>query len=310
MDETRLPKVVISLDFEMRWGMHDKLGIDFDAYRENLENVRVVVPALLKLFSERKINATWACVGALGCQNWDDYFRRAPSPPQYENSSLKVNARYAEIDPNGYLHFAPELLYEIHNTAGQELGTHTFSHLYLREPGITAEDVQNDLIAFSELWHEMFGYSPISFVFPRNQVAFLSVIRSSSIHVWRGNEEAWHFNCNEVLTNASLPRMLRLIEAVNPLVRRAAPLVGGMTRSSLFLRSNLNRPMWALHYKRIRMELNQMKAGEIFHLWWHPHNLGSNVKCRLSRVEMVLDLIAERCEKRLLISNSMNQLIS
>ena len=64
-DSEAPPSVVISLDFELRWGMHDRLGTNYDAYRENLENVREIVPALLKLFSEHKIRVTWACVGAL-----------------------------------------------------------------------------------------------------------------------------------------------------------------------------------------------------------------------------------------------------
>ena len=48
------------------------------AYRENLEGVQEVVLALLRLLSDRKLRATWACVGALGCANWDDYFSKRP----------------------------------------------------------------------------------------------------------------------------------------------------------------------------------------------------------------------------------------
>ena len=59
-------RVVFSLDFELRWGVHDVYGTDFSAYRSNLEQVRDAVPVLLRLFSSYGVRATWAAVGALG----------------------------------------------------------------------------------------------------------------------------------------------------------------------------------------------------------------------------------------------------
>src|SRR5262249_384382 len=80
------PKAVWSLDFELRWGMHDLLGMDRNAYRTNLEGAREAVPLLLDLFVQRGVRATWATVGALACNDWDEYFRLAPPPPAYGDS--------------------------------------------------------------------------------------------------------------------------------------------------------------------------------------------------------------------------------
>src|SRR5215475_4530212 len=88
------PKVVWSLDFELRWGVHDVLGLDRDRYRKNLEGAREAVPKLLQLFTQRGVRATWATVGALACRNWDEYFRRAPGPPHYVNPQLAIDPRY------------------------------------------------------------------------------------------------------------------------------------------------------------------------------------------------------------------------
>ena len=304
-----LPSVVISLDFELRWGMHDKLRFDIDAYRENLEKVWQVVPLLLKLFQSRKIRVTWACVGALGCRDWDEYFSRAPRQPKYHDSSLAVSPQYAELDPGGQLHFALELLQLVHATPGQELGVHTFSHIYMREPGVTAEDVKADLLAASLLWKDRLGVLPISLTFPRNQYAFLDTIRACGIMIWRGNEHPWYYDCNEASTNNILPRVLRLIDSLNPLTRRASPLEDGMTRASLFLRLNLPYSAWRFHVARIRRELDTLRPREIFHLWWHPHNLGSEVSIRITRVEEICNIIAEKCERGLLLSQNMGDLV-
>jgi len=303
------PAVVLSLDFEMRWGCYDKLGMDREAYRENLENVREVVPALLRLFGERNIRATWATVGALACDNWEEYFRRAPASPNYGDATLRFSEKYAEVDPDGRLHFAPDLVRAIHETPGQELGTHTFSHIFMREPGITAEDVDADLAAVVRLWRERFGIEPRSLVFPRNQHSFIERILATPIRVWRGNESPWYHECTDAGTNKMLPRLLRLLDALNPGVRRAARMEGAMNRASLFFRANLPEALWKLHLSRIRGELAALGPGQVFHLWWHPHNLGADMARRMARVERVLDLIAESLRAGGRVSRCMGDLV-
>jgi len=300
---------VVSVDFERRWGLHHRLGLDFAAYREHLENVQPVVVSLLQLLTARHIRATWAAVGALACRDWTEYFARAPLAPKYENSTLAISPRYAELDRDGHLHFAPELLRLVYTSHGQELGTHTFSHILMREPGVTADDVRADLGAVARLWRERFGAPPISLVFPRNQVAFLPVIRSCGIRIWRGNEAGGHYDCNESSTNRPIARARRLLDAINPFARHASVVEGDMTRASVFLRTNLPGPAWALHCARIRNELDSLRPPQVFHIWWHDHNLGADMLRRLARVEQVLDMVAERCQRGRLVSQRMGDLL-
>ena len=304
-----IARAVFSLDFELRWGVHDVYGLDFDAYRGNLEQVRQAVPALLACFQKHNIHATWAAVGALGCECWDEYFARAPRPPQYKSGTFAIKREYAELDPDGILHFAPDLIRQIVACPGQELGSHTFSHLYLREAGITAEDVAADFAAVARLYEERFGVTPRSLVFPRNQPAFLDVVRNSTIKVWRGNPEAWYYECEDSEHNGPLPRALKLIDSMNPLTRRAAPMNGGMTRASLFLRLSLPQYLWTAHLAKIKRELASLHPNDIFHLWFHPHNLGQNMKLRLSRVEQVAELIVEKAQRGELVSCTMGSLV-
>jgi len=309
IEMTQRPTVVISLDFELRWGMQARLRFDPNAYRENLENEIPVVQQLLKLFLERRIHATWAVVGAIACHGWDEYFLRAPRPPRYHDPNLAISPRYAELDPDGRLHFGAGAVHAIHDTPGQELGTHTFSHILMREPGISADDVRLDLQAAASLWRERFGAAPVSLVFPKNQIAFDSVVRDCGIRIWRGTEGPWYFDRNDARRISPLSRGLRLIDAVNPFVCRASPVQGNVTRSSLFLRTNLPRPAWALHVARIRRELAALRAPQVFHLWWHPHNLGVQTRTRIGRVEQILNLIASECARGRVVSRSMSQLL-
>jgi peptidoglycan/xylan/chitin deacetylase (PgdA/CDA1 family) len=283
-------KVVWSLDFELRWGMHDLLGLDRDSYRKNLEGAREAVLQLLRLFTRRRVRATWATVGALACQNWEDYFLRAPAPPRYINTQLAINPRYADLDPDGVLHFAPDLVALVAETPGQDVGTHTFSHLYLGELGVMQTDAAADHAATLALFRERLGVTPTSLVFPRNQVAFLAHYRGHGIRAWRDNENAWYYQLTRH-TNHPLVRGLRMMDALTPWRVRGGSFSGGRTPSTLFVRVYLPESLWNLHLARIVAETRRIKPGGVLHFWLHPHNLGADVPRGIRRLEQVLDVI-------------------
>jgi peptidoglycan/xylan/chitin deacetylase (PgdA/CDA1 family) len=302
--------ITISIDFELRWGLHDQLRFDTERYRKNLEEVPRVIPDLLQALAQHGVRATWAMVGALACTDWTDYFRRAPAPPRYQDPHFTFDKRYAEIDPDGYLHFAPSLVDMIAKCPGQEIGTHTFSHLFLGEAGVSAADVEADLSAAIQIHEERVGSAPVSLVFPRNQCAFLDVSRAKGIRIWRGNERDWYFNRNDSRSRSTLVRGRHVLDAINPWTCRAAPLEGDMTRSSLFFRPSLPDYLWPLHVRKIENSVSVMKPGDVFHMWFHPHNFGIDRVKRLARLQQVLAVMAELAHRRKLEFRSMRELHS
>jgi len=287
--------VAISIDLEMRWGMHDRLGLDMNAYRANLEAGRAAVPEILRILGERGLKATWAAVGALACTGWDEYFARAPAPPSYEAGELAIDARYADLDPDGTLHFLPAELGLIANSQGVDLGTHTFSHIFMLEPGITAHDVAGDLEAVRRLWTDRFGRAPVSLVFPRNQPNFLDVVAQAGIRVWRGNPLPWYYNRFASRHQDIVSRGLRFADALIPLAHTASAIDGRDCRASAFVRFDLPHALWGFHLNRLCRALDGMAPGEVFHLWFHEHNLGPALGHGLARLAEVCDLIAGRC---------------
>jgi len=300
--------VTVSVDFELRWGMHDRLGLDADLYRDNLEQVPAIVPELLRLFTQYGVHATWATVGAILCNGWDDYFARAPAPPRYRNSRLAVDVRYSEMDPDGHLHFAPSLVQAISGCRGQDLGTHTFSHLFLGEPGVTPQDASADIASAMRIHLERTGEAPVSLVFPRNQWAFLDVMRSHGIRLWRGTERSWYFRRTDSHSRSAVIRALQLLDGLNPWTAHTAPVEGDMTRSSLFLRVGLPDAAWKATLRKIRRALLLLRDGEVFHLWLHPHNFGTERAKRLARLEQALEIIATSAALRGLSLRSMREL--
>jgi hypothetical protein len=69
--------LLISLDFELHWGVRDQKTIA--DYRDNLLGERAAVPALLRIFSEYGMHATWATVGFLFFENREQLLRGLPA---------------------------------------------------------------------------------------------------------------------------------------------------------------------------------------------------------------------------------------
>lgn len=80
-------RFVISLDFELMWGVCDHSGIG--DYGDAVLGVRKALPAILEKFERNGIRATWATVGMLFAHNRDEIIDHAPSlKPTYDNPAL------------------------------------------------------------------------------------------------------------------------------------------------------------------------------------------------------------------------------
>lgn len=293
---------VISLDFELHWGVRDVWSVD--EYRANLLGVREVVPSLLDLLVERGIHATWATVGFLMSRSRGELLDSLPvDRPAYRNARLDPYAdlsRLGKDETEDPFHYAPSLVRLVADAPGQEIATHTFSHFYPLEPGASTEAFAADLDAALALAHKE-GLAIDSIVFPRNQVSreALRVCRECGIAAFRGTERAWYHRP----TPGSAPppaRALRLLDAYLPMGThhlQGAREVEGLVNvpASRFLRSSRGTP-GALDRMRVSRIARAMSAAAhrrtLFHLWWHPHGFGAEPEGNLTLLESILDVYA------------------
>ena len=148
--------LVISLDFELLWGVFDK--VDYKDKKSYFLNTKELVPKLLELFTEYDIHVTWATVGMLFNKNWEEWQNNLPSIyPKYINSQISAY-NYANSVPHKEVEemcFAKDLILQINNTPFQEVATHTYSHYYCLESGQTLNSFEADLrsaITIAEKW--------------------------------------------------------------------------------------------------------------------------------------------------------------
>ena len=94
-DRKRSGSFVISLDFELYWGVRHLPSVK--TYIRNLVGARVAIPAMLDLFTEYGIHATWAVVGFLFFDHTQALLDGAPSlRPRYVNKTLSP---YDDLPP-------------------------------------------------------------------------------------------------------------------------------------------------------------------------------------------------------------------
>ena len=193
---TALPagSLVISLDFELYWGIRDKRRLaDCEA---RLLGARAAIPKMLDLFARHEIAATWATVGFLFFDDKEELLGHLPEErPHYANPALSP---YAGLDGIGRneaadpCHFGLSLVKRIAETPRQEVASHTFSHYYCLEDGQTPSAFAADLAAARSA-AERLNIAMESLVFPRNQIneTYLSVCRERGFKVVRGNPSSW-----------------------------------------------------------------------------------------------------------------------
>ena len=292
---------VISLDFELYWGLRDKITLE--RYQENLLGARAVIPMLLELFDDYKISTTWAIVGLLFYATQRELIANLPlKQPNYVDTTLSPYPHLATIgndEQSDPFHYAASLIKMITSFPGQEIGTHTFSHYYCREQGQTAEEFREDIKAAIQVAHQ-YGLTIRSLVFPRNQVnrEYLPICQEMGILAYRGNEKSWIYRVDEPDTPYSLQRALRLLDAYINYSGHNCYSLQDVARSfpfnipsSRFLRPYSKR-LKLLEPLRLRRILSGMtyaaKRGLIYHLWWHPHNFGISTNKNLVFLEMIL----------------------
>lgn len=308
---------IISLDFELHWGVADKRKVE--DYIDYFDTTRRSIPMVLDLFTKMNIHATWATVGYLFAKNKQQLNLFFPKElPSYENKILSNYSLFkqdliGDNEGDDPYHYAPSLIDLIIRTPNQELGTHTFSHYYCNEIGQTVEQFDLDLKAAQNIAYENFGIKLRSLVFPRNQFNrnYLTVAEKNGIKVVRSNPDVWFWNKKMI--------GLALVRAFDTLIPVSSTLTFSddyysikdsvvSLPASRFLRPFSNKEKYVQKIKvwRIKKEMTfAAKHSRNYHLWWHPHNFGYSLEKNMDMLQEILSHFKELNEKYGFSSKSM-----
>lgn len=294
--------LLVSLDFELGWGVHDIMPME--ACRTRLEGTRKVVPEILSLFSEYGVHATWAIVGLLFFDSRRELVASLPPYlPKYTNEVYNPYQRLSQLgagesaDP---YHYAASLVELIQKTPHQEIGTHTFSHYYCLENGQDPDAFREDLRAAMRAARR-FGLVLRTCIFPRNQVKreYIPIFDELGIVAYRDNPPGWLYAPCQRSRELQLRRALRLCDAYVGLTGHCTYSLADLGQAppfgmpaSRYLRPYSRARRWIepLRARRIRKAMTYAaQRGRVFHLWTHPEDLGLDNEENLAFLRGVLE---------------------
>ena len=214
------------------------------------------------------------------------------------NVYLKELDQIGENEQDDPFHFGYSLFEMIINSP-HEICTHTFSHYYCLETGQTAAEFDADIKAAKKI-AEAKGINLTSIVFPRNQVnaAYMAVLKNNGIRVYRGNPTSWIYRPRKFSAEVLFIRLCRLLDTYFPISGYNTSRVAGSKDLPVnipaghFLKPYDKRFAWLEHLKLKRIMNEMTKAaqrGDIYHLWWHPHNFGINLNKNMNNLSVILD---------------------
>jgi peptidoglycan/xylan/chitin deacetylase (PgdA/CDA1 family) len=273
---------VLSLDTEVAWGTFTWGGTEY--YRRHFDGYRENVSRFIDMMDKYGIAATWAFVGHLMLDRCDGHHPEAPAP-----KFSWYGREWYDHDPgtdaaSAPWWYAPDVLERVlAMKTPQEIGTHTFSHVFLNDPEVTPAMARAQIEAAAAVGRKH-GLFIESLVFPRDGVAHLDQYADLGITSYRGAEEIGYM---------ALPRPARRAAGL------ADHIVGGTppvyrwdaleTRHGLL---NIPGSTFALAYDRYHRyvptasRIAKFRRGldaahrqdAIFHLAFHPFHLGSSEK--------------------------------
>lgn len=292
--------LIISLDFELHWGVRDV--IDLRDKRDHFLRARAAIPGVLRLFEEFEIHATWATVGFLFARNKRHLLEHLPDlRPRYTKRRLDPYAFLEEVgddERSDPFHYAESILHAVAEIPGQEIGSHTFSHYYCLEEGQTEETFEADMRAAAAIG-QSFGDVTRTLVFPRGQhnPAYDGALARLGVQAYRLPPDFFPYRPTPIDRENLVQRGARLVDSYlalgGPYSDTPRAGANGLVplRAGLFLRpySPSRRRLEPLRLRRIVRAMHEAAERRLdFHLWWHPHNFGSNTRENLEMLKQVV----------------------
>jgi len=268
----------ISIDVELAWGIWDKPSAAYHA--RCAEHEEAIVKGLVALFERFDVGATWAFVGRL--LELDDAAARSTSW-------------------GSQIWYAPALVEVVRGArTPQDIGSHSYAHVYF---GATPrEAVRGDLAAARRV-HDRHGLPFCSFVFPRNQVAHVDLLREAGVRVFRSVDHGWHMAVGRRLGRRA-GRVANLADKMLPIPPAVVePVVHATERgeivelpSSMLLmaRNGLRRavpPASVVAKARLGLAAAR-RTGGTFHLWFHPSNFYYEPERQLETLGAIVEAAA------------------
>lgn len=295
----RLPRGVftLSLDFELAWGSRDLMDDTRALEQAAIRTREEVFEGLLGLLVEREMHATWATVGHLflgEAQLVKGRLHPDLVPPRHAwHPGPWLDGVPAGSESSHPAWYGRSLVERLVG-AGQEIGSHGFTHAIFGDPGCSAACAESELRHAVEAATAL-GLELRSFVFPRNQHGHLDLLARYGFLCWRPLESARYRRPGVPGSLVRLGHLMDVARGAPPAT--VLPVQGAhglweIPASASFLPLEGIRRLVPMR-QRVARCIKGLEAaaasGRVFHLYLHPINLAAAPRAGLQGLARVFD---------------------
>ena len=284
---TKKASFVLSIDLELAWGVWDKLSsINI---QKIIDKERLVCENLLNIFDENEIPVTWAVVAAL-----------------LDNK----NKMMGNLNQKAW--YAPDILDNILNSKTKHLiASHSYAHKEFNT--CSKEEIIEDFEK-SNFFLKSININPDVFIFPRNNVFHLDVLKKFNFKTYRSIDKSWYKKVYKY--NKSLGKISNLIDKVIPIkTNSVSPLIDkfGLTEvptSILLISKNGIRSIVTNYsmFKKIKDGIDlAISQNECFHIWFHPSNFYYQTNKQFDLLKKIINYVNLKREQGLIEVKLLNQ---
>ena len=257
---------IFSLDLELIWGAINPPDYNLLVLlkKAGSTKLRSCIHFLLKLFERYDIPVTWATVGHIFLEhslNWEENFNILLDD---FSSNKYLFTNLLKEDP--LLFYGRDIIEEIISTrTNHEIGYHSFSHPIFTK--INRETAEMEIKKGVELAKKL-GINLHSFVFPRNEVAYVDLLKKYGFKIYRGKS----------IKRYKLKKSF-LRQKVNSIIDKivASPVLPIRQNGIWCIPSSIcfydpKVPISLLFRSKIGLKWS-IKSKKVFHIFMHPWNL-------------------------------------
>jgi|TARA_A100001015_G_scaffold299190_1_gene382918 hypothetical protein len=307
-----MKRLIISLDYELRWGMDIIYGSSVNDSNIYISQTPRVVNNMLSIFSKYEIKSTWASVLAISMKSWNEYFEVLDlygiknDGPHFGHTSNFHNFKEFEK-----YYFSYNSMKTINDFELAEIGSHSFRHTYFGEDQYNSNDFILDNKICADILNNKFNIKKPCYVFPRNQIVHIDEIDRTSIVGYREVPNIFGYkNTKSTKNNRLFTKLSRFSNDVIPFVSKPSKRTTFYSVGDMHIRFNMPDLFWKIQLLKLE---NMIKSKESYestiHLWWHPHNISINPSKNITRLEELLKLIRKYINNKSIESSFMSEVV-
>lgn len=185
---------ILDIEVELGWGIIDE-KINKEGLRRASEKVREHLDTVLNLLKQYSIPVTWGIVGHLILGQCES-IAGVPHPEMPRPSYKWMNSDWYKNDPCKTLveepaFYGKDIIDKIINRtinarSSDEIACHSFSHQLFGDPGCSRVVAQAEVKRSVSLLKQCYGVRSKVFIFPRDSVGHLDILRKEGFLAFRG----------------------------------------------------------------------------------------------------------------------------